>query len=134
MLGAPRRGAGTRPPKVKLLCDDHFPDQTTEKFLGGHVYACRLSTGRLASSLHDNLRGVVQERRGDHIHFHPRPATRMLHLNPGLGPQALVERSHHALRSSRGAAVAVARIDRGGVKSPSQVWETLPPKSTRAPR
>lgn len=39
-------------------------------------------------------------------------ATRMLRLNPDLAPQALIERSHDALRSSRGAAVAVARIDR----------------------
>lgn len=39
-------------------------------------------------------------------------ATRMLRLNPDLAPQALVERCHQALRSSRGAAVAVARIDR----------------------
>ncbi|HEY4362023.1 MAG TPA: ATP-binding protein [Bryobacteraceae bacterium] len=38
-------------------------------------------------------------------------AVRMLHLNPGLGALELLERSHRALRSSRGAAVAVARID-----------------------
>ncbi len=41
-------------------------------------------------------------------------ATRMLRLNPDLAPQVLIERTHHALRSSRGAAVAVARIDRVG--------------------
>jgi len=39
-------------------------------------------------------------------------AVRMLHQVPELSPGALVERTHNALRSSRGAAVAVARIDR----------------------
>jgi anti-sigma regulatory factor (Ser/Thr protein kinase) len=39
-------------------------------------------------------------------------AVRMLRENPRLGPQALLERCHLALRSTRGAAVAVARIDR----------------------
>jgi len=39
-------------------------------------------------------------------------AVRMLHEAAHLSPGALVERSHQALRSSRGAAVAVARIDR----------------------
>jgi anti-sigma regulatory factor (Ser/Thr protein kinase) len=39
-------------------------------------------------------------------------AVRMLHLNPELPPMALIERAHRALRSSRGAAVAVARVDR----------------------
>jgi anti-sigma regulatory factor (Ser/Thr protein kinase) len=39
-------------------------------------------------------------------------AVRMLRLSPDLPPGALVERAHQALRSSRGAAVAVARIDR----------------------
>lgn len=38
-------------------------------------------------------------------------AVRTLHRNPGLTPLALIERSHEALRSSRGAAVAVAKID-----------------------
>jgi len=39
-------------------------------------------------------------------------AVRMLRLNPDLAPKELIERCHMALRSSRGAAVAVARIDR----------------------
>jgi anti-sigma regulatory factor (Ser/Thr protein kinase) len=39
-------------------------------------------------------------------------AVRTLHSNPHLPPAALIERAHQALRSSRGAAVAVARIDR----------------------
>jgi len=38
-------------------------------------------------------------------------AVRMLRENPDLAPQALLERCHLALRSTRGAAVAVARID-----------------------
>jgi serine phosphatase RsbU (regulator of sigma subunit) len=36
----------------------------------------------------------------------------MLHVNPNLPPGALLDRVHLALRSSRGAAVCVARIDR----------------------
>jgi anti-sigma regulatory factor (Ser/Thr protein kinase) len=39
-------------------------------------------------------------------------AVRTLRGNPGLAPLALLDASHKALRSSRGAAVAVARIDR----------------------
>lgn len=39
-------------------------------------------------------------------------AVRMLRLKPDLSPAALLERAHMALRSSRGAAVAVTRIDR----------------------
>jgi anti-sigma regulatory factor (Ser/Thr protein kinase) len=38
-------------------------------------------------------------------------AVRMLRENPNLAPHALLERCHLALRSTRGAAVAVARID-----------------------
>lgn len=40
-------------------------------------------------------------------------AVRILHQYPGLTPGALVERVHQALRSTRGAAVAVARMERG---------------------
>jgi anti-sigma regulatory factor (Ser/Thr protein kinase) len=39
-------------------------------------------------------------------------AVRMMRLNPQLGPQEMLERCHLALRSTRGAAVSVARIDR----------------------
>ncbi len=39
-------------------------------------------------------------------------AVRMLDLNSELAPQEVIERCHMALRSSRGAAVSVARIDR----------------------
>jgi len=39
-------------------------------------------------------------------------AVRMLHQHSELAPGELLERTHQALRSSRGAAVAVARIDR----------------------
>ncbi len=41
-----------------------------------------------------------------------REAVRMLHANSDLTPALLIERCHQALRSSRGAAVSVARIDR----------------------
>jgi len=39
-------------------------------------------------------------------------AVRILHSAPGLSPAEIVERAHLALRSTRGAALAVARIDR----------------------
>ncbi len=39
-------------------------------------------------------------------------AVRMLHEHPDLPPAALIEMAHQALRSSRGAAVAVAKIER----------------------
>jgi anti-sigma regulatory factor (Ser/Thr protein kinase) len=39
-------------------------------------------------------------------------AVRMLHNNPNLPPLSIVELAHRALRSTRGAAVAVARVDR----------------------
>jgi anti-sigma regulatory factor (Ser/Thr protein kinase) len=39
-------------------------------------------------------------------------AVRILRENPHLAPQALLERCHLALRSTRGAAIAAARIDR----------------------
>jgi anti-sigma regulatory factor (Ser/Thr protein kinase) len=41
-------------------------------------------------------------------------AVRILHSHPDLPPAALIEMAHQALRSSRGAAVAVARIERTG--------------------
>jgi anti-sigma regulatory factor (Ser/Thr protein kinase) len=41
-----------------------------------------------------------------------REAVRTLQANPGLGPAELIVRVHQALLSSRGAAVAVAKIDR----------------------
>ena len=43
-------------------------------------------------------------------------AVRMLHQHPDLAPGQLLERAHGALRSTRGAAVAVARIDRANHK------------------
>ncbi|HVW10185.1 MAG TPA: ATP-binding SpoIIE family protein phosphatase [Bryobacteraceae bacterium] len=39
-------------------------------------------------------------------------AVRILHSVPGLAPAEIVERAHLALRSTRGAALAVARVDR----------------------
>ncbi len=39
-------------------------------------------------------------------------AVRTLHRHPDLGPLALIEYCHGALRSSRGAAVGIARVDR----------------------
>jgi anti-sigma regulatory factor (Ser/Thr protein kinase) len=38
-------------------------------------------------------------------------AVRMLRLNPNMPPAELLERAHQALRSTRGAAISVARID-----------------------
>jgi len=56
----------------RALYLEFFFDQTTENFLGGHVHAFRFFNGTPRVVLYDNLRSVVQERRGDHIHFHPR--------------------------------------------------------------
>lgn len=53
---------------------------------------------------------------GMEAHLASSQAVRMLRDNPQLGPQALLERCHLALRSTRGAAVAVARIDRAHQK------------------
>jgi anti-sigma regulatory factor (Ser/Thr protein kinase) len=39
-------------------------------------------------------------------------AVRILHSSPSLSPAEIVERAHLALRSTRGAALAVARVDR----------------------
>ena len=41
-------------------------------------------------------------------------AVRQLYENPDLPPKALLTRIHQALRSTRGAAVAIAYIDRSG--------------------
>jgi anti-sigma regulatory factor (Ser/Thr protein kinase) len=49
---------------------------------------------------------------GMEAHLAASQAVRMLRENPHLAPQALIERCNLALRSTRGAAVAVARIDR----------------------
>ena len=43
-------------------------------------------------------------------------AVRIFHLHAHLPPKELIERLHQALRGSRGAAVAVARVDRGNRK------------------
>ncbi|MBU2693075.1 MAG: IS21 family transposase [bacterium] len=47
-------------------------DQTLESFLRGHLEAFRTMGGVPRSLLYDNLKCVVLERVGDHIHFHPR--------------------------------------------------------------
>ena len=49
---------------------------------------------------------------GMEAHLASAEAVRMLRENPELPPKSLLERCHQALRSTRGAAVAVARIDR----------------------
>jgi anti-sigma regulatory factor (Ser/Thr protein kinase) len=48
---------------------------------------------------------------GMEAHLASSEAVRILRLNPDLSPKALLERVHQALRSTRGAAVAIARID-----------------------
>jgi anti-sigma regulatory factor (Ser/Thr protein kinase) len=50
---------------------------------------------------------------GYEAHVASSEAVRMLYLHPTLTPKDLIERTHQALRSTRGAAVAVARIHRG---------------------
>jgi hypothetical protein len=53
---------------------------------------------------------------GMEAHLASSEAVRILRQNPDLEPKALLERCHQALRSTRGAAVAVARIDYGRQK------------------
>lgn len=47
-------------------------DQTLESFLRGHVEAFTTLRSVPREILYDNLKSVVLERVGDHIHFHPR--------------------------------------------------------------
>jgi transposase len=47
-------------------------DQTLESFMRGHVLAFETLGGVPREILYDNLKSVVLERAGDHIHFHPR--------------------------------------------------------------
>ncbi|HUS06023.1 MAG TPA: SpoIIE family protein phosphatase [Bryobacteraceae bacterium] len=49
---------------------------------------------------------------GYEAHVASSEAIRIFHLHAELPPKALIERTHQALRSGRGAAVAVAKIDR----------------------
>jgi anti-sigma regulatory factor (Ser/Thr protein kinase) len=48
---------------------------------------------------------------GLEAHLASLEAVRQLHANPDLPPKPLLQRVHQALRSGRGAAVAIARID-----------------------
>jgi len=48
---------------------------------------------------------------GLEAHLASAEAVRILRLNPDLSPKALLERVHQALRSTRGAAVAISKID-----------------------
>ena len=56
----------------RALYLEFFFDQTMENFLRGHVHAFQDWAGHPRVILYDNLRSAVLERRGDHIHFHPR--------------------------------------------------------------
>lgn len=56
----------------RALYLEFFFDQTMENFLRGHVHAFEFFAGSPRTILYDNLRSVVQERRGDLIQFHPR--------------------------------------------------------------
>lgn len=56
----------------RALYLEFFFDQTMENFLRGHVHAFQDWGGQPRVILYDNLRSAVLERRGDHIHFHPR--------------------------------------------------------------
>lgn len=56
----------------RALYLEFFFDQTMENFLCGHVHAFEAFGGTPRTILYDNLRSVVQERRGEQIHFHPR--------------------------------------------------------------
>lgn len=56
----------------RALYLEFFFDQTLENFLRGHVRAFESFSGQPRVILYDNLRSAVLERRGEHIHFHPR--------------------------------------------------------------
>jgi transposase len=56
----------------RALYLEFFFDQTQENFLRGHVHAFEAFTGTPRVVLYDNLKSAVLERRGSHIHFHPR--------------------------------------------------------------
>ncbi len=56
----------------RALYLEFFFDQTTENFLRGHVNAFQAWGGQPRVILYDNLKSVVQERRGNEIHFNPR--------------------------------------------------------------
>ena len=56
----------------RALYLEFFFDQSMENFLRGHVHAFDYWSGCPRILLYDNLRSAVLERRGDHIHFHPR--------------------------------------------------------------
>lgn len=56
----------------RALYLEFFLDQTMENFLRGHVRGFAAFGGQPRVILYDNLKCVVLERRGNHIHFHPR--------------------------------------------------------------
>lgn len=56
----------------RALWLEFFFDQRMESLLLGHVHAFHDWQGVPRTILYDNMRSIVTERRGDHIHFHPR--------------------------------------------------------------
>jgi transposase len=56
----------------RALYLEFFFDQTMENFLRGHVHAFEYWPGQPRVILYENLKSVVQERRGNQIQFHPR--------------------------------------------------------------
>jgi anti-sigma regulatory factor (Ser/Thr protein kinase) len=73
---------------------------------------CGDSWGMEQSERHSVLLVADGLGHGFEAHTASSEAVRMLHLHPDLPPKALLERLHQALRSTRGAAVAIAQIDR----------------------
>jgi anti-sigma regulatory factor (Ser/Thr protein kinase) len=90
--GSPRLGAVNVPKKGEESCGDSW----------GSVQTSETITVMVADGLGHGYDASVASLN----------AVRILYENPGLEPMALIGLSHQALRSSRGAAVSVACIDR----------------------
>jgi len=94
-------------------------DQTLESFIRGHIYAFEFFGGIPRRLLYDNLKSVVLERDGQHIHFHPRILELAGHYHFAPVPCApyrgnekgKVERAIHYLRYSFFAARSYSSID-----------------------
>jgi anti-sigma regulatory factor (Ser/Thr protein kinase) len=78
--------------------------------------SCGDSWGALQSNKHVTILVADGLGHGPDANHASSEAVRMLRSNPELSPMALLERVHLALRSTRGAAVAVASIDMDGGK------------------
>src|SRR5512139_1352222 len=73
--------------------------------ISGDAWACHEEPSRLVLLVADGL-GHGPSAAEASVH-----ATEVLRRHPGLPPHSMLERAHQALRSTRGAAVAIAEVD-----------------------